>query len=550
MGDQAGAAEQLTVALRLDRSMQRAAFRLCDVLARGVLKETPRLDDAGLTAALAFQTIDRDLIAAAGMHHLAQSSPLRQVLQHGNRDGWDVAARRLCVGRTHDLLKSDLFLALLSSGIVVRRDIELLLTAVRRVLLLELPTERLKDDALCRFTVALLRQGWNNEFIWRETNDEKSKLGEIEIAPDALLKGDAEMGKRMLLSCLFRPVRSILNVQIEPDRLAAVAPAIFRDALIERMSEETQIVDRGAGLTVLSALSDEVSRSVAGQYEASPYPRWTSVPLYPEGGGYIEHIKTHFKSGQLAFAKKPFEVLIAGCGTGRQAVSAAFDYGPNASVLGVDITKTSLGYASLMAERMGAKTLTLARGDLNAVLEFEPSFIGRFHVIECGGVLHHMADPFAAWKKLVTCLAPGGIMLIGLYSSTARKNLQALKVEPSFPGAGASDDALRTYRNSLYDRTGEWPGAEYLRSRDAYSMSGFRDFFLHVNEHTTSLAEIKDFLGANGLSFRGFVDLPIEALRQVLPGATSPGDLSEWEIYEAQKPRAFAGMYQFWCTKE
>lgn len=215
MGDQGGAAEHLTVALRLDRSMQRAAFRLCEVLARGVFKETPRLDGAGLTAALAFQTVDRDLIGAAGIHHLAQSSPLRQVLQQGNRDGWDVVARRLCVGRTHDLLKSELFLALLASGIVVRRDIELLLSAVRRVLLLELPPERLKDDALSRFTVALLRQVWNNEFVWHETDEEKRKLGEIEIAPDALLKGDPAAGNRALLACLYRSVRFLLNAPIE-----------------------------------------------------------------------------------------------------------------------------------------------------------------------------------------------------------------------------------------------------------------------------------------------------------------------------------------------
>ena len=90
---------------------------------------------------------------------------------------------------------------------------------------------------------------------------------------------------------------------------------------------------------------------------------------------------------------------------------------------GLDITETSLGYASMMADRMGADNLSLVHGDIQNVGAFEPSFRQRFKVIECVGVLHHMARPFEGWRALKECLAPGGIMLIGLYSALARRDL-------------------------------------------------------------------------------------------------------------------------------
>lgn len=547
LGELTLAAEQYTVALRFDATMQSAALRLCESFAQGVLKIKPDLDELGLVAALAFQSIDRDLLCAAAMHYLASTHPLCQILEQGRRDGWDSIARNLCLARTHDFLKNPLFLELLRKGIVCSRDIECLLIGIRRILLLELPPARLQDDALCRFMTALLCQLWNNEFVWLESDEERRQLAAVEIAPDELRAGNADACSRLFLKCLYRPARSQIE-DVSIDQLGAIVPAVFQQALIERIAEETEIRERGERVPVVSEMSDDISRLVAGQYDVSPYPRWTSVPIFPNSG-YIDHIRPHFKHGQLAFAQHPFEVLIAGCGTGRQAVSAALDYGRNAHVVGIDIARSSLGYASLMAERMGVQNVTLARGDLNAILDFEPTFIKRFQIVECTGVLHHMANPFAAWQRLITCLAPGGIMLIGLYSSTARLHLQTLKREADYPGADADVDALRAYRHRMFSRSGQWQGEGFLRSRDAFSTSGFRDFFLHVNEHTTDLIEIKAFLAENGLEFRGFVGPPIEALRQTKTDAAAPGDLADWAEWERQHPSAFTGMYQFWCTR-
>jgi SAM-dependent methyltransferase len=188
-------------------------------------------------------------------------------------------------------------------------------------------------------------------------------------------------------------------------------------------------------------------------------------------------------------------------------------------------------------------------GDISGVRSFEPSWSGRFSVIECCGVLHHMADPFAAWRDLLACLAPGGIMLIGLYSAVARRDLDVLRQEAIYPGAGCDDQALRRYRQALLARGPETPGAGYLKSRDIFTTSGFRDFFLHVSEKPTSIPDIQRFLDANGLVFRGFVNAPFGALRQRFPNEAWPGRLECWAELEAERPQLFIGMYQFWLTR-
>lgn len=91
-----------------------------------------------------------------------------------------------------------------------------------------------------------------------------------------------------------------------------------------------------------------------------------------------------------------------------------------------------------------------------------------------------MADPFAGWRVLAKCLAPGGLMLIGLYSATSRRNLVALRGDPAYPGAGCDDAALRIFRQELLDRPDHSPGGTLKLSRDFYTTSNFRDLVLHV----------------------------------------------------------------------
>jgi hypothetical protein len=162
-----------------------------------------------------------------------------------------------------------------------------------------------------------------------------------------------------------------------------------------------------------------------------------------------------------------------------------------------------------------------------------------------------MADPFEGWRRLVDCLAPGGLMLVGLYSKTARRNLAALRGDPDYPGAGCCDSDLRAFRAKLMDRPPGVPGSELKQSTDFYTMSEFRDLVCHVSEHHLTLPQIRDFLVGNGLAFRGFWLDPhwLHQFRRKHPDEGWPGRLETWEKFEDTHPNVFAGMYLFWCEK-
>jgi SAM-dependent methyltransferase len=200
-----------------------------------------------------------------------------------------------------------------------------------------------------------------------------------------------------------------------------------------------------------------------------------------------------------------------------------------------------------MAEALGISNLHFAIGDILRLDETED----RYDVIECVGVLHHMADPFEGWRALVRRLRPGGLMLIGLYSAVSRRVIRALSEDSNWPGPDADDDGLRAYRRALMGRATGDDGFALTKSPDFFTKSGFRDLALHVSERQCTIPEIRDFLAAQGLDFHGF-SLPDETLRayaDAFPSEEPPGALDNWWTYEQANPRTFYGMYLFWCRR-
>lgn len=53
----------------------------------------------------------------------------------------------------------------------------------------------------------------------------------------------------------------------------------------------------------------------------------------------------------------------------------------------------------------------------------------QFDFVECGGVLHHLEDPEAAWARLSGALRDGGTMSVSLYSRAARQPLKEIRGE-------------------------------------------------------------------------------------------------------------------------
>jgi SAM-dependent methyltransferase len=279
-----------------------------------------------------------------------------------------------------------------------------------------------------------------------------------------------------------------------------------------------------------------VSATVRQQYEENPYPRW--VCAAPPGDPIV-----------LDDRRRPdqaFDVLFAGCGTGQSTVEFATQT-PRARVLAIDLSIASLCYAQRMARRYGLANVEFAHADITRL-----AAIGRqFDYVDACGVLHHLADPWAGWRTLLSLLRPGGIMLVGLYSQLARRAIVEARSLIADRGYRPIPDDIRRCREEIMAADDGSALKSVIQWNDFFAISECRDLLFHAQEQRTTLREIKTFLAANRVQFSGFMLDPATLQRFVtrFPEPAALTDLDRWHDFEVQEPGTFAAMYQFCVQK-
>jgi SAM-dependent methyltransferase len=195
---------------------------------------------------------------------------------------------------------------------------------------------------------------------------------------------------------------------------------------------------------------------------------------------------------------------------------------------------------------MGLASIEYAQADL-----LELGSIGRsFDVIESVGVLHHLADPWAGLRVLLSLLRPGGVMKLGLYSEAARRNVLKARAAIAERGYGATAEEIRRCRQDLMRLHATADFGFLLQASDFFSMSACRDLLFHVQEKHVTLTAIDAFLRANALAFLGFEgNVHLQAYKRRFPDDRAATDLGNWQIFENEHPDTFNRMYQFWIQK-
>jgi SAM-dependent methyltransferase len=547
-GDIAVAAVALTEALAIPPASVDAARALSSLLQRYNIDEPDDLKPAGLRAALGCATIDHQPIARTCLHFVCRAGVLAEPMAQSVADGWDAAAMTILDDRKAAAFRDELLRDALSAGFNTDARIEHLLAALRRRVMLDVPdADLLGRRDLFAFCLALVAQLHTNEHVWSVQPDEAAAVDRIAVDLEALGRGDAGAAGSLVKVLLYENVMSLPLAEWPEAAVARIRPKALAQVVGPLIAARQQERALANAIESFGGIEDVTSQRVAGQYEKSPYPRWTSINTGAPTVrlGEIERVF----GGEIAnrLRQAPFEVLVAGCGTGQHAAQIAVAYGANARILGVDLSRASLAYAQRMVRQYGLDQVTFAQADL-----VDASVIGRqFDIIECIGVLHHMADPLAGWRSVLGLLKPGGLMYVGLYSAVARRALAALRDDPQYPGPGCSDDAARAYRASLMARSGDVGNDELVLSQNFYTLSDFRDLVLHESEQHMTLEEIATFLDQEALAFTGFA-LDADTLSRygrAFPDDPLPGRLENWAAFERDNPRTFEGMYCFWCRK-
>jgi tetratricopeptide (TPR) repeat protein/2-polyprenyl-3-methyl-5-hydroxy-6-metoxy-1,4-benzoquinol methylase len=436
----------------------------------------------------------------------------------------------------HDLLQCDP---------VTDIGLERLITNIRHALLSTVAANEIEgvksDDHQLDFCCAIARQSFVNQYVFAMTEEESAQTQHLRDAIDqALASGGPVSAVELAVLGAYVPLHALANAEQLRTRSW---PHALRDLIVQQIEEPAEERRIGATLPALTSIDGEVSRAVREQYEENPYPRWI------RGGPPVQPSILNRRPRPV------MDVLIAGCGTGIFTTEFARK-APDARFLAIDLSRASLSYANRMAQNFGLTNVEFAQADITKLGALGQSF----DFIDSSGVLHHIADPWAAWQVLVSLLRADGIMQIGLYSELGRRNVVAARALIAERGYRPVPEDIRRIREvvasaedgSLLKSISQWS--------DFFTISECRDLLFHPQEHRTSLPEIKSFLAANDLQFAGFIldALTSDAFVRRFPeisGLTHKArfdafaDLDRWHLFETERPETFAGMYRFWVHK-
>lgn len=397
----------------------------------------------------------------------------------------------------------------------------------------------------------------NSDYAAAWTDDEQVALDARIARVDARAAelGDVALTDDLVAIAMYRmpPMAAMAELATRPalpDPARRRFLAVFHD---EPMAITAQRIP------ALRPVTDPLSLRVRAQYESWPYPRWRGLRpirrrrlaevLARTLGTPVTGTPTH---AAIAALPDDPDILIAGGGTGRHTIHTARRY-QHRSVTAIDLSAASLAYAAHKAGLHGCDDVAMLRADLFDLTSERLEAAGRpgrFHLIEAVGVLHHTADPLAAWRRLRDLLHPGGWMKIGLYSATARRDLLAARLWLARHGWRGDAASMRRFRRDLLDGRLDPALAHLVTCGDFYNLNHLRDLLFHEQEVLFTVPMIAAHLDALGLSFAG-LSLPesdvMPRYRAMFPNDPAGANLENWAAFERRNPKTFIEMYHIWC---
>ena len=191
------------------------------------------------------------------------------------------------------------------------------------------------------------------------------------------------------------------------------------------------------------------------------------------------------------------DILVAGCGTWQAAKYALCR--PEARVVGIDVSATSLEHTARLKRQYGLTNLEIQQ----VAIEQATELARPFDLIVCTGVLHHLADPDAGLRALRSVLKPDGVMSLMVYAPYGRSGVYMLQDYCRRLGIGTSEQELADLLAVLRALPQQHPLVALLRgARDGASPDALADALLNPRDRSYSVPQLFDFLSRQELTFR------------------------------------------------
>jgi 2-polyprenyl-3-methyl-5-hydroxy-6-metoxy-1,4-benzoquinol methylase len=260
-------------------------------------------------------------------------------------------------------------------------------------------------------------------------------------------------------------------------------------------------------------------------YERMPYPRpLTSLDEHRELYRNPERRRALFHLVWPTERPRPGqEILVAGCGTSQAAKYALRE--PDARVVAIDISETSLIHTRNLQQQYGLNNLTLHRLSILDVGTLGETFD---HIV-CTGVLHHLPDPDAGLQSLRAVLKPNGAMQIMVYARYGRTGISMMREYSQLLSIRPSYEELTAFAAVLNGLPPDHPLTPLLRvGEDFRHPEALADAFLHPLDRSYTVPEMYAWLDRCGMSFgRWFEQAPYLPQCGALARTTHARRLSE-----------------------
>ncbi len=437
-----------------------------------------------------------------------------------------------------NIINEELFKLILKKCFIIDLDLEFYLTKLRKKILKKFLS---KIDyqffmKIYHFLIVFAEQNFFNEFIYDESSEEKKLLKKLE---NKIKKKDSICELSILLISLYKPLNKSDYLETKLDDYVSESNE-FNEFLKYVYHDPKKDKRTSISLKSISTFSNKTSKLIKSQYEENPFPRWRYT-LRPMEGTDINELTKKFS--QTIF-KEP-KILIAGCGTGQQALT--WSSYKNSQIYAVDLSKESLAYAIRSAEEKNIKNVNFYHLDL---LDLE-LLNEKFDLIISTGCLHHMEKPEDGLESLVNVLKPEGLIYLGLYSERARFEIEWTRKYIQNRKINVSQKNMRAFRTKMLNsKNQKFQSIKGLL--DFYSLSNFRDLLFNYTEHTYDLIEVKKLIESKKLSFAGFNEMNpnfLNLFKAHFPNVKKESLLETWDKFEKIYPRTFLGMYKFWVKK-
>ena len=475
-------------------------------------------------------------------------SQIEDVLEVGREQGWSHAAYWILNGPGSHYLQSGQFHNIFRRGINTNIEYEFLLTEIRKFFLLS-GFSNIQDPGKIRLISTIIIQAHYNEFVWYVSDEEKDRVNSIVKSLQCEDQDESDNSANLILLAMYSRIGQINGLSYERhclllQEMKRLLPESY-EIVSGYIAEHDELLAIKVDIKQIKSIENQASIAIAKNYEEYPYPRWIDWD-FPEPGKRIDKLQEFFAFDELSFSSRPFNVLVAGCGTGSKAIEYAIGYGEKAKIFAVDLSRTSLSYAIYMSKKLNIRNIEFMQMDLLDL----PSLEMTFDIVECTGVLHHMQDPMKGGEAIIARVRNSGLVHISLYSELARRSIVELREKYALkPNMG--NDEIRYKRMQMMKNDTQLIDEGLSLRWDFFDLNRCKDLLFHPLEHRFTIPKIKAMLTELNLEFRGIErpDIIRSELWTHYPAKNEIRNFQKWHEFEVRHPDAFGNLYEIWALK-